>query len=226
MNWQDEGYLISKIKFRENANIINVFTNSFGKVSGIVYGGNSRKIRNHLQLTNKIFVFYSSKSENKLGYFKTELVEAISPNFFNNKEKTSALLSISNILNIILPDSQPNKEIFNSLNNLVKKFDKNYWIILYVLWELDLIKNLGFDPNLDRFSEAKEKKEYIKTVKIDNINYQVPFFLLDKIDNFSIEKKFIKTALNFNRNLMLNKFFAPNNLVIPKSRIILENYFI
>jgi DNA repair protein RecO (recombination protein O) len=226
MNWQDEGFLISKIKFRENANIINVFTNSFGKVSGIVYGGNSRKIRNHLQLTNKIFVFYSSKSENKLGYFKTELVEAISPKFFNNKEKTSALLSISNILNIILPDSQPNKEIFNSLNNLVKKFDKNYWIILYVLWELDLIKNLGFDPNLDRFSEAKEKKEYIKTVKIDNINYQVPFFLLDKIDNFSIEKKFIKTALNFNRNLMLNKFFAPNNLVIPKSRIILENYFI
>jgi DNA repair protein RecO (recombination protein O) len=140
MNWQDEGFLISKIKFRENANIINVFTNSFGKVSGIVYGGNSRKIRNHLQLTNKIFVFYSSKSENKLGYFKTELVEAISPKFFNNKEKTSALLSISNILNIILPDSQPNKEIFNSLNNLVKKFDKNYWIILYVLWELDLIK--------------------------------------------------------------------------------------
>ncbi len=226
MNWQDEGFLISKIKFRENANIINVFTNSFGKVSGIVYGGNSRKIRNHLQLTNKIFVFYSSKSENKLGYFKTELVEAISPKFFNNKEKTSALLSISNILNIILPDSQPNKEIFNSLNNLVNKFDKNYWIILYVLWELDLIKNLGFDPNLDRFSEAKEKKEYIKTVEIDNINYQVPFFLLDKIDNFSIEKKFIKTALNFNRNLMLNKFFAPNNLVIPKSRIILENYFI
>ncbi len=226
MNWQDEGFLISKIKFRENANIINVFTNSFGKVSGIVYGGNSRKIRNHLQLINKIFVFYSSKSENKLGYFKTELVEAISPKFFNNKEKTSALLSISNILNIILPDSQPNKEIFNSLNNLVNKFDKNYWIILYVLWELDLIKNLGFDPNLDRFSEAKEKKEYIKTVEIDNINYQVPFFLLDKIDNFSIEKKFIKTALNFNRNLMLNKFFAPNNLVIPKSRIILENYFI
>ena len=45
MNWQDEGYLLSKRKFRENANIVNVFTNSFGKVSGIVYGGNSRKIK-------------------------------------------------------------------------------------------------------------------------------------------------------------------------------------
>ena len=54
MNWQDEGFLLSKIKFRENANIINVFTNMHGKVSGIVYGGNSRKIRNFLQISNKI----------------------------------------------------------------------------------------------------------------------------------------------------------------------------
>ena len=31
-------------KFRENANIINVFSQTKGKVSGVVYGGNSRKI--------------------------------------------------------------------------------------------------------------------------------------------------------------------------------------
>lgn len=226
MNWQDDGFLISKIKFRENANIINVFTNTFGKVSGIVYGGNSRKIRNHLQISNKIFVFYSSKSENKLGYFKTELIEAIAPQFFNSKEKTSALLSIANILNILLPDSQPNKEIFNALNDLIKKFSEKHWIVSYILWELDLIKNLGFDPNLKKLKKIQEQKEYIKSIEIDNISYQVPYFLFDEIDNLSIEKKYIKTALNFNRNLMLNKFFAPNNLGIPKSRIILENYFI
>ena len=66
MNWQDEGFLLSKRKFRENAIIINVFTNSFGKVSGIVYGGNSRKIRNFLQLSNKIFIVNNTKNENKL----------------------------------------------------------------------------------------------------------------------------------------------------------------
>ena len=66
MNWQDEGFLLSKIKFRENANIINVFTEEYGKVSGIVYGGNSRKVRNHLQIANKIVVFHTSKSESKM----------------------------------------------------------------------------------------------------------------------------------------------------------------
>ncbi len=64
-----------------------------GKVSGIIYGGTSRKIRNFLQISNKIFIIYSAKSENRLGYFKTELIEAISPKYFNDKKKTSALLS-------------------------------------------------------------------------------------------------------------------------------------
>jgi hypothetical protein len=32
-------------------------------------------------------------------------------------------------------------------------------------------------------------------------------------------------ALNFTRSILTNKFFFPNNLSFPKSRMILENYF-
>ena len=42
MNWEDEGYLLSKKKFRENAVIISAFTKTHGKISGIVYGGSSK----------------------------------------------------------------------------------------------------------------------------------------------------------------------------------------
>ena len=133
MNWEDEGYLLSKRKFRENANIINVFTNTFGKVSGIVYGGNSRKIRNYLQISNKIFIFYTSKNENKIGYFKTELVEPISPKYFNDKKRSAALMSLTSLLNVLLPELQPYKNIYNSLEKLFKKFlsrSMDYFICL------------------------------------------------------------------------------------------------
>ena len=79
MNWEDECYLLSKRKFRENGNIVSVLTKNYGKTSGIVFGGNSRKIRNFLQISNKLFIVHTSKSENKLGYFKTELIKPISP---------------------------------------------------------------------------------------------------------------------------------------------------
>ena len=34
MNWEDEGYLLSKKKFRENAVIISAFTQKYGKITG------------------------------------------------------------------------------------------------------------------------------------------------------------------------------------------------
>ena len=114
MNWEDECYLLSKRKFRENANIINVFTLNKGKVGGIVYGGNSRKIRNYLQISNKLFIFYNSKNDNKIGYFKTELIDAVTPKYFNDKERTSALISLCSLLNSLLPESQPYKNIYKS----------------------------------------------------------------------------------------------------------------
>ena len=180
MNWQDEGFLLSKIKFRENANIINVFTNKRGKVGGIVYGGTSRKIRNFLQISNKIFIIYSSKSENRLGYFKTELVEAISPKYFSDKKKTAALLSINTILNLLLPELQPYKNLYSSLEDLIKNFDQEDWMCRYVMWELTLLKELGFDPFLEQFSSKVNQLEDYKTIEIDNIKYQVPIFLLSK----------------------------------------------
>ena len=225
MNWQDEGFLLSKIKFRENANIINVFTSLHGKVSGIVYGGNSRKIRNFLQISNKIFVFHNSKSENRIGYFKTELVEAISPKYFNDKKKTTSLLSLSSILNLLLPDSQPYKNLFISVENLLKNLDKENWAKDYVYWELNLLKELGFDPYLEQFSKNLDDNSSNKTIEIDNIKYQVPTFLLKKKNLENLEKKNISMALSFTRNLLSNKFFLPNNLNFPKARILLENYF-
>ena len=128
MNWEDTCYLLSKRKFRENANIINIFTEQKGKISGIVYGGTSRKIKNYLQISNKLFAAYSSKSENKLGYFKTELIKPIAPQYFNNKEKTSALISICSLLNSLLPEGQPNTNIYKSLENFLFLFHYHFQI--------------------------------------------------------------------------------------------------
>ena len=62
MNWEDEGFLLSKRKFKENTIIVNTFTKDKGRASGLVYGGTSRKVRNYLQIGNKIFFSYYLKT--------------------------------------------------------------------------------------------------------------------------------------------------------------------
>ncbi len=225
MNWEDECYLLSKRKFRENANIINVFTPNKGKIGGIVYGGNSRKIRNYLQISNKLFVFNNSKNDNKIGYFKTELIKAISPNYFDDKKKTSALISLCSLLNSLLPESQPYKNIYNSFEKFISTLNLDNWIILYIFFEIGLIKELGYDTNLRAFNVSKDDIYSFKKIKIDEYNYEVPNFLIRQEIPNKITKFLIKKSLIFTRSVLLNKFFIPNNLTFPKSRVILENYY-
>ena len=221
MNWEDESYLLSKKKFRENAIIISAFTKNYGKIKGIVYGGTSRKIKNYLQIGNKIFLIHNTKNPNKLGYLKTEIIEAISPRYFNDKKKSYLILSISDLLNSLLPEDETHTNIFLSLDNLIKNLDNKSWPIIYSFWEVNLIKELGFGFTIDKTSSSKD----ILSINIDNISYKVPKFIINGEIPEDFSKEIINHALSFTRNLMLNKFFLPNNLFLPKSRVFFENCF-
>jgi DNA repair protein RecO (recombination protein O) len=225
MIWEDECYLLSKRKFRENANIINIFTQKKGKVDGIVYGGNSRKIKNYLQISNKLFVSHNAKDENKIGYFKTELIKPISPLYFNDKERTSALISICSLLNVLLPESQPNGNIYNSFEKLINSLNLENWIYLYIFFELNLIKELGYDTNLGQNKLKSININESNKVKIDGYIYDVPNFLISKKIPDKFSNNLIKKSLNFTRYVLQNKFFIPNNILFPKSRVIFVVYF-
>ena len=223
MNWESEGFILSKRKFRENAIILEVFTSDFGKVSGIVYGGTSRKVKNYLQLVNKIYVNYTFKNENKIGYFKTELIDAIAPKYFNNKNKILCLNSITSILKLLLPENQKLYNVYVSLDSFLNNFNNENWLINYLNWELDLISNLGYGFDTSKLNKNYEKKNF--NIVIDNYEYNIPTFLLSK--NISkVSFKEIYEGLIFSRRLMENKFFIPNNIKFPQSRRIFENKFL
>ena len=49
MIWSDTGYLLSKNKFGENSIIAEFYCKNHGKISGVIYGATSKKIRNYLK---------------------------------------------------------------------------------------------------------------------------------------------------------------------------------
>ena len=67
MNWSDEGFLLSKNKYNENSLIVEIFTKEKGKVSGIIFGGTSKKIKNYLsQPYSDMGPFMCTKTKIKL----------------------------------------------------------------------------------------------------------------------------------------------------------------
>ena len=112
MMWDDTGFLLSKNKYNENSLISEIFTKNHGKVSGIIFGGTSKKIKNYLQIGNKIYVNYNSKSENKIGYFKIEIQKPFSPFYFDDHKKLSCISSAMNLIKTLTAEFQKNKNIY------------------------------------------------------------------------------------------------------------------
>ena len=121
MNWSDEGFLISKTRYNENSLIAELFTKDKGKISGIIFGGTSKKIKNYLQIGNKLHVNYNSKNENRIGYFKIEILNAYTPLYFDHKQKLSCITSAMNLIKILTADSQSNDKVYFIIQKKIMK---------------------------------------------------------------------------------------------------------
>ena len=93
------------------------------------------------------------------------------------------------------------------------------WIQKYILWELELFKNLGYDLELNRLVEKKiignELKYYTKS---QTNKKNIPNFLIDK----DIEVDDLQTLLDGLRlvgDYLDKTILRPNNLSHPLNRV-------
>ena len=219
MTWDDIGFLLSKNRYNENSLISEIYTKDHGKVSGIIFGGTSKKIKNYLQIGNKLHINFNSKSENRIGYFKVEIEEALSPLYFDNQQKLLCVSSAINLIRILTAESQKNIFIFNLLVQFFKILKKNNWIKDYIFWELELFKTLGYDLELNNLVEKKLVGNELKYISKSSIEKKiVPNFLIDKNDNIE-DLSVLLSGLKLVGDFLEKTILKPNNLSQPISRL-------
>ena len=218
MIWDDLGFLLSKNRYNENSVITEIFTKNYGKVSGIIFGGTSKKIKNYLQIGNKIYVNFNSKSENKMGYFKIEILDAVTPYYFDNQKKLLCITSAMNLVRLLTAESQKNKLIYDLIEDFYIFLKDTNWIKSYIFWELRLFKVLGYDlefENLVDLQIVNNQKYYIS--KSRSQKKIIPNFLIEKTNN----KEELTTLLNGLKivgDYLDKTILKPNNLIQPASR--------
>ena len=183
MNWDDSAYLVSKNRYSENSIIAEVFTENHGKISGIIFGGTSKKIKNYLQIGNKIYVNYNSKSVTRIGYFKIEILKALTPLYFDENQKLSCITSAMHLIKLLTAEAQSNKEIFKLIDKFFEILNSENWIQKYIFWELELLKLLGYDLELKTMAEKEiVDSEVNYYVKSSTEKKSIPNFLIDEND--------------------------------------------
>ena len=223
MNLIDEGFLISKNRYGENSLIAEFYTKDHGKISGIIFGGTSKKIKNYLQIGNRLHVNYNSKSDNRIGYFKVEILNAYSPLYFDHKQKLSCITSATNLIKILTAESQANIQVYKIIENLFLILKDKDWLKKYIFWELDLLKLLGYDLELENLVEkdlVENKNVYYASSSTEKKH--VPNFLIEKELEVNDLKTLLK-GLKLVGDYLDKTILKPNNLNFPNSRLLFIN---
>ena len=219
MQWQDKGYLLSKYRYNENSVISELFTLQHGKVSGVIFGATSKKLKNYLQIGNKFHINFNSKNEGRIGYFKIEIDKVLTPMYFENKEKLSCIISAMNLIKLLTVESQENANIFNLIDDFFDFLQKENWLKQFVLWELHFLKVIGYDLELKNLVNREiidGKKIYY--VKSNNEKKFIPNFLID-IDEQVQDNKTILKGLKLVGEYLDKSILKPNNISFPNTRI-------
>ena len=221
MRWQDKGYLLTLNQYNENSAIAEFFTENNGKISGLIFGATSKKIKNYLLIGNKFHLNFNFKQDAKLGYFKVEIDEVNTPKYLENKKKLFCIIYTMNIIKILTVENQENKNIYQLLNNFFVLLNKDNWLINFIFWELNFYKCIGY---------AIDFKNYVKNIIVDgddkfiveSTNKIIPNFLINN-DIYTKNEKDIIRGFKIVGEFLDKTILKPNNINFPLSRIELGN---
>jgi DNA repair protein RecO (recombination protein O) len=129
------------------------------------------------------------------------------------------------LIKILTAEAQSNIKVYELISNLFFILKDKDWLKRYIFWELELLKLLGYDLELENLVEKDiVENETIYYAKSSSEKKYVPNFLIEK----DLDVNDLKTLLNGLKlvsDYLDKTILKPNNLNYPSSRLFFINSF-
>ena len=148
MEWRDEGALLSVRLHGESSAIIEVLTQLHGRHLGVVRGGGSRRMAGILQPGAQLSLHWQARLDEHIGTFKAEPLYARAA-LLSDGTALNALNAICALLHHALPERDPHPALYAQTTAILDLLDQGQnWQVAYLLWELRLLKEMGYALDL------------------------------------------------------------------------------
>jgi len=149
MEWRDEGAVLALRRHGETSGILEVFTAAHGRHAGVVHGATSRKIAPALQPGAQVALTWRARLDAHLGSFAVEPVKSRAAAIFADRVALAALNAVTGLLRFALPEREPHPQLYRRTVALLDMLGENpLWPLAYLRWELALLDEMGFGPDL------------------------------------------------------------------------------
>ncbi len=148
--WQDDGVVLSARPHGENGAVVSILTEQYGRHAGFVPGGRSSRMRGVLEPGSRVRVEWRSRVADQLGSFRLEQEHCAASRLMHDPLRLSALMSACELCDKALPEREAHPGLYRGMLALLETLESEAWGASYVIWEIMLLRELGFGMDLSR----------------------------------------------------------------------------
>ena len=150
---KERGILLFSKLSSENNLYVKILTDKDEIITGLSFGGSSKKNKNIYQVGYFLNIIIKNKNKNFPNSISSELSKPYYHNIFNDKYKLHGLLAIVSLLNISIIEGQKVNGLFDLSEKVIEILvNDEKWIIDYFLYLLNLLKLIGYDIDFHKNS--------------------------------------------------------------------------
>lgn len=150
LDWREEALLLNVRAHGETSAIVTVFARDHGVYSGVVRGGQSRKMAPVLQSGAQVDVTWRARLEDHIGSFVVEPLRSRAANVLGGRLALAGASSVMALLYFALPEREAHKELYDRTIPLMDLLGQDdLWPLAYLRWEMAFLADLGFGLHLE-----------------------------------------------------------------------------
>lgn len=160
-SWVDQGIILSLRPHGEGGAVVSVLTENHGRHAGYVHGAKSSSKRGVLEPGTQVSIDWQAKTSDQLGTYKLEQIKSWASFVIDEPHKLSALLSACQLCDQALPERELHQELYHGTLSLFEMLSQDIWGEVYVMWEIALLRELGFAIDLSKCAAGGDNDDLI-----------------------------------------------------------------
>ena len=157
--WQDQGIVLAVRPHGESGAVVSLLTENHGRHAGYVRGAQGSKMRGTLEPGNRVDARWQARVSDNLGTLSLELSQSPVSHFMQDPLRLAALQSACALCDSALPEREGHAGLYYGLNTLLDTLQTDIWGPSYVMWEVALLKELGFSLDLKQCAGGGEDND-------------------------------------------------------------------
>jgi DNA repair protein RecO (recombination protein O) len=151
VDWSDEAIILSARPHGETSLILQLLTRERGRHAGLVRGARRARGRGVYETGNRVAADWQARLADHLGTLRCELLRGYAADLIDDPTRLACLAAAASVAEAALPEREAAPGAFAGLAALLDSLaGDRLWREAYVVWERDLLAELGFGLDLSR----------------------------------------------------------------------------